>query len=261
MGSLTVRKKVVPLDVPVTKFGNTAPADGGQFTIASVMLDGSPAVTSAVQDAFARGQFQQLSDADKISAPAFEQFGCGVQIGDPSVKGGHDAPRTAAMQWRYVPDPTKASVLDRFAALSPQMFGACVQMGAGALSMVNNTGLATYTGPGTTSILATGPVSYVVTGTGDMWSGRTSARRAAPPTTRRARHWPATWRPARRRPASFRSCPPTRCRKGRRHERGRSGGTPGAKYHFRSWLRRGIGADAGQPDGHGLPTALRLTSP
>lgn len=168
MGSLTVREKVVPLDVPVTKFGNTAPADGGQFTIASVTLDGSPAVTSAVQDAFARGQFQQLSDADKISAPAFEQFGCGVQIGDPSVKGGHDAPRTAAMQWRYVPDPTKASVLDRFAALSPQMFGACVQMGAGALSMVNNTGLATYTGPGTTSILATGPVSYVVTGTGDM---------------------------------------------------------------------------------------------
>jgi hypothetical protein len=28
---------------------------------------------------------------------------------------------------------------------------------------------------------------------------------------------------------------------------------PGAKYHFRSWVRRGIGADAGQPDGPGLP--------
>src|SRR6266567_4197930 len=34
---------------------------------------------------------------------------------------------------------------------------------------------------------------------------------------------------------------------------------PGAKYHFRSWLRRGIGADAGQPDGHGLPDRAALT--
>ncbi|HEY7145488.1 MAG TPA: hypothetical protein VH637_14690 [Streptosporangiaceae bacterium] len=34
---------------------------------------------------------------------------------------------------------------------------------------------------------------------------------------------------------------------------------PGARYHFRSWLRRGIGADAGQPDGPGLPDRAALT--
>ena len=39
---------------------------------------------------------------------------------------------------------------------------------------------------------------------------------------------------------------------------GGAGGTPGAKYHFRSWLRRGIGADAGQPDGPGLPDRAAL---
>jgi Family of unknown function (DUF6603) len=168
MGSLTVRQKIVPLDVPVTKFGNAAPADGGQFAIASVTLGNHPAAITAVQDAFARGQYQQLSDSDKLSAPAFEQFDCGVQIGDPAVRGGHDAPRTVTMQWRYVPDPTKASVLNRFAAVSAELFGACVQLGAGARAMVSNTGLARYTGPDTTSVLATGPVSYVVSSTDDL---------------------------------------------------------------------------------------------
>jgi hypothetical protein len=31
-----------------------------------------------------------------------------------------------------------------------------------------------------------------------------------------------------------------------------------ARYHFRSWVRRGVGADAGQPDGPGLPDRAQL---
>ena len=92
MGSLTVRENVVPLDVPVTKFGNTTPADGSQFAIASVTLGTGAAAISPVPGDFAPGQFQQLSDADKISAPAFEEFDCGVAIGDPSVQGGQRRP-------------------------------------------------------------------------------------------------------------------------------------------------------------------------
>ena len=37
-----------------------------------------------------------------------------------------------------------------------------------------------------------------------------------------------------------------------------SADAPGARYHFRSWLRRGVGADAGQPDGPGLPDRAAL---
>src|SRR5262249_43447178 len=42
MGSLTVREKVVPLDLPVNKFGNDTPADGSEFAIAGVTLNGNP---------------------------------------------------------------------------------------------------------------------------------------------------------------------------------------------------------------------------
>ncbi len=168
MGSLTVREKVVPLDVPVTKFGNAAPADGGQFSIASVLLGSDPAAISPVWDNFAPGQYQQLSDSDKISAPAFEQFHSGVQIGDPEVSAGSDAPRTVTMQWRYVPDPTKASVLDRFAALPVSMLAAGVQSGAGARSLISNTGLATYTEPGLASGISLGTAGYVIASTEDL---------------------------------------------------------------------------------------------
>lgn len=168
MGSLTVRENVVPLDVPVTKFGNTTPADGSQFSIESVTLGTGPAAASPVQGDFAPGQFQQLPDAEKISAPAFEEFHCGVVIGDPSVRAGSDASRTVTMQWRYVPDPTKASVLDRFATLDPGVLGARVQTGAGARSLVKNTGLARYTEPGLSSIVSTGEVGYVITSTEDL---------------------------------------------------------------------------------------------
>jgi hypothetical protein len=168
MGSLTVREKVVPLEVPVTKFGNAAPADGSRFAIAGVTLGGSPAATTPIKDKFAPGQFQQLKDDQKITAPAFELFDCGVQIGDPAVRGGHDAPRTVTTQWRYVPDPAKASVFAQSVALSAGLLSACTTIGASALSAVKNTGVARYSGPGSASILTVDPVQYVVTSTADL---------------------------------------------------------------------------------------------
>jgi hypothetical protein len=168
MGSLTVREKIVPLDVPVDKFGDSTPSDGGLFAIAGVDLGGNPAAATPVQDAFARGQFQQLTDDQKISTQAFEQFDSGMLIGDPSVRAGHDAPRTVAMQWRYIPDPTKVSILDRVAPISDEMLTAATALGAGARSLVKNSGTSRYTGPGMKSILSTDPVQYVVASTEDL---------------------------------------------------------------------------------------------
>jgi hypothetical protein len=158
----------VPLDAPVTKFGNAAPSDGQEFSIAGAMLGTAKAVTSPLCGSFSPGQFQQLSDSDQISDPAFENFHCGVQIGDPDVEGGSDAPRTVTMQWRYVPDPAKASVLDGFEALPASLLDAALATGAGARSAVKNTGLAKYATPGMTSVVSTSSVAFVITSTQDL---------------------------------------------------------------------------------------------
>jgi hypothetical protein len=168
MGSLTVREKIVPLDVPVTKFGNATPADGSEFSIAAAKLGSNAAALSAVEDYFARAQFQDMPDAEKISAPAFERFHCGVQLGDPSVRGGHDAPRTVTMQERYVFDPTKSSLLGTLRLIDSERFAGLTASGAGARSAVKNTGMAKFLAAGTSSILANADVQYVVASTEDL---------------------------------------------------------------------------------------------
>jgi hypothetical protein len=168
MGSLTVRERIVPLDVPVTKFGNTTPADGTEFSIRSATLGTNPAGLSPVKDYFAPGQFQDMSDADKISAPAFAEFDCGASLGDPSVRGGHDSPRTVTMQERYVPDRAKASLLHMLRVIDSERFGALIASGAAARSAVKNTGMAKYVEPGMTSILRTNDLRYVVASTDDL---------------------------------------------------------------------------------------------
>jgi hypothetical protein len=168
MGALTVREKIVPLDVPVTKFGNATPSDGGAFSIASATLGPNPAALSPVQDYFARAQFQDLPDADKISAPAFEQFHCGVQLGDPAVRGGHDAPRTVTLQERYVFDATKSSQFMQLRQIDVDRFAALTATGAGARSAVKNSGTAKYVEPSLISLVSTADVQYVVASTDDL---------------------------------------------------------------------------------------------
>ncbi|NMM31148.1 MAG: hypothetical protein HHJ10_08930 [Cellulomonas sp.] len=168
MGSLTVREKIVPLGVPVTKFGNATPADGSEFSIAAATLGANPAALNPVQDYFARAQFQDMPDADKISAPAFERFQCGVQVGDPAVRGGHDAARTVTMQERYVVDPTKSSTLLHLRLIGTERFTALTARGAGARSAVTSTGTSKYVRPDTASMVSTADIQYVVAGTDDL---------------------------------------------------------------------------------------------
>jgi hypothetical protein len=168
MGFLTVREKIVPLDVPVTKFGNATPSDGSEFSLAGANLGTSAAALTPVEDYFARAQFQDMPDADKISAPAFELFHCGAQLGDPAVRGGHDAPRTVTMQERYVFDPTKSSLLGTFRVIDAERFSLLTASGAGARSAVKNSGVAKYVETGTSSIVSTSDVQYVVASTEDL---------------------------------------------------------------------------------------------
>src|SRR6185503_9329576 len=81
IGVLSVREKVVPLDLEITRYGNATPSDGNLFAISDVQINNDEETRQPIQDYFAAGQFLSLSDADKISAPSFEKYDAGVTIG------------------------------------------------------------------------------------------------------------------------------------------------------------------------------------
>src|SRR5207249_9060231 len=106
MGTLSVREPVVPLDLPITRYGNTTPSDGTYFSVSRVQISGQDASIERFQDYFAAGQFLTLSDADKLSRPSFERYDAGVTIASAVTRSGADAPRTVVYEERYIDDPT-----------------------------------------------------------------------------------------------------------------------------------------------------------
>ena len=104
MGTLQVKEKVVPLDLPITKYGNATPADGTDFSIASVQINTLTESTQTIQDYFAAAQFLTLSDADKLSSPSFEKYDAGVNIGSAAVTQGQDSHRPVTYQEHYIDD-------------------------------------------------------------------------------------------------------------------------------------------------------------
>ncbi len=168
LGSLTVREKVVPLDVPLTRFGNATPSDGHTFRIAGVTVDGSPETINPVTDLFARGQFVDLSDTDKIGAKSYEAFDAGVTIGSSDIRFGHQSPRDAHYQDWTVPDvDRRASFIGRSVMVRDALL-ASIQSSAAALSPLKNTGDAKYVAFGTKSAVAVDHERYVVASTVDL---------------------------------------------------------------------------------------------
>jgi hypothetical protein len=85
-GTLTVSQKLVPLDLDIQRFSALVPRDATRFSIDRVttqdphtqvitQLDIAP-----VAEEFAPAQFLEMSDADKLARPSFEQFHSGVVI-------------------------------------------------------------------------------------------------------------------------------------------------------------------------------------
>src|SRR5206468_5897112 len=82
LGTLTVRQRVVPLGLEIARYGGAQPRDRGPFEIAVQAADGSSGAPEAtVEDQFARAQFFDLSEAERLSAPSFEAMAAGARLG------------------------------------------------------------------------------------------------------------------------------------------------------------------------------------
>ncbi|MFD2093349.1 DUF6603 domain-containing protein [Blastococcus deserti] len=86
LGSLTVRQQVVPLSTEITRFGAGRP-DAGRFEFALRAPDGSTRNPDVVVEArFARAQFFDVSDDEKLIAPAFDPMPCGGTFGGEDIR-------------------------------------------------------------------------------------------------------------------------------------------------------------------------------
>jgi len=92
---LQVSQRVVPLDLTISKVGNSKAADAKRFTLA--VAGAGLAKRADVVESFAPAQFQDLDDAAKLSRPAYEPGHGGIEL---SAAG--DDLRSGAMVRRVV---------------------------------------------------------------------------------------------------------------------------------------------------------------
>lgn len=81
LGTITIKQNIVPLDLDITKFGQTSPSGDRRFTIRVIDLGEQNADLHQVKDFFAPAQFLEMSDNEKLSRPSFESMTSGLTIG------------------------------------------------------------------------------------------------------------------------------------------------------------------------------------
>jgi hypothetical protein len=168
MGTLSVRENVVPLDLPITRYGNATPADGNYFSISNVQIDGQEETKQSFQEYFAAGQFLTLSDADKVSRPSFEKYDAGATIGSAAIVSGPDSPRTVFYEERYIDDPVGFSRFSRRYTMTADVHLALTRQGAGFASPLKNTGLFKYGTEASSPAVTTQDPSYAVAHVEDL---------------------------------------------------------------------------------------------
>jgi hypothetical protein len=88
-GQVTVRQRVVPLDVQIATYGHQPVAGGPTtYSVTSVSDAGGPLGRTAVQDMFAPGDFFALTDDQKLSRPGFEPMDSGIAITSGALAAG-----------------------------------------------------------------------------------------------------------------------------------------------------------------------------
>lgn len=78
VGSLQISQRFAPLNLPLDKIGNQKPSDVKQ--VAVNVTAGTLVVKGAMRENFAAAQYRDMSDAEKLSAPAYEPFDSGVEL-------------------------------------------------------------------------------------------------------------------------------------------------------------------------------------
>jgi hypothetical protein len=150
LAELAVRQHVVPLNRRVTKFGNQPIGEPTTFRVAAFDRD-KPQLSirsAALQDAFALAQYQEMSDDEKLSRPAFETQDAGLRfVLDEAAYEYEALPDTTIAYETLMIDPTRpaepASVAEPY--LLPQaVLEAVAVLGAAGQAPIRRGGSSRY---------------------------------------------------------------------------------------------------------------------
>jgi hypothetical protein len=88
VGGVLVRERVLPLNRRITRFGDATPSGPGEYDVTDASLGGGPTGWTPVEEAFAPAQFEELSDAEKLSLPSFARMDAGVSLAGTALEAG-----------------------------------------------------------------------------------------------------------------------------------------------------------------------------
>lgn len=167
IGGATVRQKVVPLDKTLELFGVAPPLGADHFHIEEVRVAGEPASWTAVRDHFAPGQFERLTDAQKLSRPSFELMDAGLTFGVDALAAGPAVAVDLTYETRLI-DATSSLPAAAFAIpLDHQL--ALMHTGAAARSPLRSSGQRKFAPPpGRASLVSLAEDTFIVASTDDL---------------------------------------------------------------------------------------------
>ena len=96
-GSASLRQRVLPFNRTLDRFGQYSIVGPSRFDVATVLVDGQPVLTAPVEDHFAPGDFENLSQTDQLSRDSFEEMQAGVRLVAPTLP----APTVKAAKVEY----------------------------------------------------------------------------------------------------------------------------------------------------------------
>jgi hypothetical protein len=88
LGTLGVTQSAVPLGVTIQRLGAARPRGEAKFEITHAEVGGSAQPRTPVTEQFARGQFFDLTDDQRLTSPSFERMAAGANIGSTAVRHG-----------------------------------------------------------------------------------------------------------------------------------------------------------------------------
>ncbi|MCW5801493.1 MAG: hypothetical protein KIT31_03835 [Deltaproteobacteria bacterium] len=98
--ALTVQQNVVPLNRRITRFAEATPSGADTFQVTQVKLGTTAVAFQPVNEWFAPAQFEQMTDADRLSRPGFEHMVGGVTLGGTAATGG--SAQSAALTYETI---------------------------------------------------------------------------------------------------------------------------------------------------------------